>query len=100
MNVLTRIKDFEARAEQDPQFCAELFEYATVRLLAFKYAYYVLSGQIVHDKTYDAEEQSWYVMGRALKQLEKDETSPCIDWNNKHPLAEQGKLLAEKLLRL
>jgi hypothetical protein len=90
---------FRKRIAQEPEFCEELFRYATVRLLAFKYAYYVLSEEIVKDVTYDLEEKQWFIMGTALGHLKLDETSPCVDWNPDHPLAAEGIALARKLMR-
>jgi hypothetical protein len=95
------IKEFQARIETDGRdFCEELFQYATIRLLAFKYGYYVLSEEIVKDATYDAEEKVWHIMGQALGHLKEDETSPCVDFDASHPLAAEGKALAEKLLHI
>lgn len=98
MEIIRRIDEFRQRAEVEPEFCLELFRYATIRLLAFKYAYYRLSEELVKDKTYDAEEQSWYVMGRALSLIKEDETSPCVDFDENHPLAKEGISLANFLL--
>jgi hypothetical protein len=90
-----RIKDFEARIEADGrEFCLELFEHATVRLMAHKYAYYILSTEFIKDIAYDGEEKSWFVMGRALGLLKEDETSPCVDFDPHHPKAEAGVAMA------
>jgi hypothetical protein len=100
-NLTERIENFKKRIEIDSlDFCLSLFEYSTTRLLAFKYAYYILSEELVKDQTYDAEEKSWYIMGRALDMIKEDETSPCIDFNFNHPLANDGIALAKTLLRL
>lgn len=86
--MLERIEDFKKRINIDgKEFCEELYNYATVRLLAHKYAYYVHSEIFVDDGTYDIEEKSWWIMGRALGHLKEDETSPCIDFDSKHPKA-------------
>jgi hypothetical protein len=95
-----RIKDFEARIQMEREYCEELYRWATVRLLAFKYAYYVLAEEIIKDIAYDGEETSWYVMGRALGHLKEDETSPCIDYDPKHPLASEAEALAKKYLKI
>jgi hypothetical protein len=95
----TRIEDFKTRIEIEPDVCQALYDYATIRLLAHKYAYYKLSQEIIKDAGYDHEEQSWYVMGRALGVLKEDETSPCIDFDENHPLASEGQKLAELLLK-
>lgn len=88
------IKDFQKRMETEKEFCEELYRWATVRLLACKYAYYTLDTEIVKDATYDAIESAWYVMGRSLGHLKEDETSPCLDFDDRHPLAEEGRQLA------
>ena len=92
-----RIDEFKKRMETELDWCEELFRYATVRLLALKYAYYVESRSIVEDITYDGEEKGWYVMGRALGRLKEDETSPCIDFDRNHPYAEEAIALAKTL---
>lgn len=92
-----RIDAFKVRMETELEFCEELFRYATVRLLAAKYAYYELAKPFIEDLAYDGEEESWYVMGRALGHLKEDETSPCVDWNANHPLAQEGIELAKKI---
>lgn len=94
-----RIAEFKERIKTDgSEFCHELFEWATIRLLAHKYAYYVANEPYIKDITYDGEEKSWYVMGRALGVLKEDETSPCIDFDLKHPLAQKGIKLAKELM--
>ena len=94
------IKEFQERFEIDGRdFCEELYRYATIRLLSHKYAYYVHNAAYVQDMTYDGEETSWYIMGRALGHLKEDETSPCVDFDEKHPLANEGIELAKKLMR-
>ena len=90
------IKDFKKRMETELDFCKELFESATIRLMAGKYAYYVLSEEFMKDAAYDICEKGWYIMGRALGVLSEDETGPCIDFDEKHPYAEKGKELALK----
>jgi hypothetical protein len=93
-----RIAAFKERIKVEPDFCRELFEYATVRLLACKYAYYVENKPFLKDIAYDGEEESWYIMGRALGLLKEDETSPCVDWNENHPKAKEGVALALTLM--
>jgi hypothetical protein len=95
-----RIEEFKIRIQNERDFCEELFTWSTTRLLAFKFAYYVLSETIVKDITYDGEERSWYIMGRALGHLNKDETSPCIDFDVNHPLANEAIVLARRYLRI
>lgn len=90
-------REFKLRTKEDPDYCLELFHYATVRLLAFKYAYYVLNKYIAEDIQYDGEEKCWYLMGRALKLLDKNETSPCVGFDAKHVLAQKGMELAISL---
>lgn len=94
-----QIQEFKDRILTEPEFCAELYEMATIRLMAAKYAYYILSESFITDDAYDICEGQWYVMGRALGILEEDETSPCIDWNKDHPYAQQGIELANKFLK-
>lgn len=93
-----RIAEFKKRMETELEFCEELFEDATIKLLACKYAYYECNNPYIKDYAYDLNEKSWYIMGRALGKLKEDETSPCIDWNSKHPLAEKAIILANKLM--
>jgi hypothetical protein len=87
MVINERIKEFKARIINEEDYCKELYTYATIRLLAAKYGYYIMSETFIEDKTYDIEEDSWYVMGRALDALKEDETSPCIGFDEQHPLA-------------
>ena len=95
-----RIIEFKARIEVDGrEFCEELFKYATIRLLAHKYAYYVASNSYIKDLTYDLEEKGWWVMGRALELIAVDDTSPCIDFDHSHPLAFEGEKLAKSLMK-
>jgi hypothetical protein len=79
------------------EYCLYLYEYATIRLLAHKHAYYVMGQHYIDDAGYDIEEQSWYVMGRALGLLREDETSPCVGWDETHPLAPRALELAAAL---
>jgi hypothetical protein len=93
-----RIAAFKVRIDVDGrEFCESLFEYATIRLLSHKYAYYVLDKNYISDIAYDGEERSWYVMGRALGLLSEDQISPCIDFDSSHALAPQAIELAIKL---
>lgn len=85
-----KIEEFKLRIRVESEYCEELYRHATIRLLAHKYAYYVLNGHYIEDIGYDGEEKSWYVMGRALGYLKEDETSPCIDFDEKHPLAKEA----------
>jgi hypothetical protein len=88
---------FRKRMETELEWCHELFKYATIRLLALKYAYYVESRTIVEDVTYDGEEAGWFMMGSCLGLLKEDETSPCIDFDPKHPYADEAIALAKTL---
>lgn len=93
-----QIAEFTQRiADDGREFCEGLFHNATVNILAHKYAYYVLNGHFIDDYTYDMDERSWYIMGRALGLLQEDETSPCVDFNENHPLAKEGIALAKSL---
>lgn len=99
-NVSDRIEDFKKRIEADGlEFCEELFEYATLRLLAYKYSYYVETDKIIDDVGYDICEKSWYVMGRALSKLKEDETSPCVDFDTTHPMSDKAIELYKTLSR-
>lgn len=99
INIEHGIEKFKSRISEDgADFCKSLFEYATVRLMCHKYAYYVLQTHFVDDVAYDIEEKSWYIMGRALGLLEEDETSPCVDYDSKHPQAKAGEKLAKSLI--
>jgi hypothetical protein len=81
---------FKEVIASDHEYALSLFRYATVRLLAHKYAYYVLNGNYISDMGYDIEERDWFMMGRMLGQLAPDETSPCIDFDVNHPLAAEA----------
>jgi len=91
------MNEFLKRIKIEREFCEELFRYATIRLLAHKWAYYVHSAHFVDDYAYDLEEQSWFMMGRALGHLKEDETSPCVDFNTRHPLADEAIAYARTL---
>lgn len=92
------IKEFKERIDLDGlEFCKELYRHATVRPLAAKYAYYVLDRPYLKDVSYDGSEQGWYIMGRALGVLNEDETSPCVGFNEKHPLAKEAVELSLRL---
>lgn len=94
-----RIQAFAKRIVDDGrEFCEELYHHATVRLLAHKYAYYIKNCHFIVDIAYDGEEKSWYIMGRALGLLKEDETSPCVDFNENHPLAKEGIALTNTLV--
>lgn len=92
-----KIEEFQNRAIKEFEFCHQLYRTATIRLLAAKYHYYVLNTTIMDDIAYDLCESSWYCMGIALGMLKEDETSPCIDFDHKHPLAQEGIALAKIL---
>ena len=97
----TRIEFFKKRIEDDGRdFCYSLYEEETIRILAHKYLYYVLSQSIIRDETYDILEKIWYVMGRALGILKEDETSPCIDFDTNHVYAKQAEELALKWMKI
>jgi len=97
--VLARIEEFKKRFETEREFCEELFRETTIKLLAAKYAYYALSKNYNSDLWYDLTEKDWYVMGRALGHLNENDTSPCVDFDEKHPLANEAIELANKLTR-
>jgi len=79
----------------DLEYKHKLFKRATLRLLAHKYAYYVLSTNYIKDVTYDLEEKQWFTLGRELGMLNEEETSPCIDFDHEHTLAIFAKELSE-----
>ncbi len=95
----TKIEAFKLRIEEDREFCEELYLHATIRLMACKYAYYICNNNFIEDYEYDMEEKGWHIMGQALGHLTEDDTSPCIDFDYKHPQANAGILLAERLMR-
>ena len=93
------IAEFKVRMETELDFCRQLFEDATIRLMAAKYAYYICSEEFITDTAYDIAEKGWYCMGRALGVLAEDETSPCLDFDPKHPYAEKGIELANRFIK-
>lgn len=94
-----RIEAFKLRTDTDREYCLYLFEYASIRLLAAKYAYYICCNNFITDNAYDLEEKSWFVMGRALNLLNDEETSICIDFDAEHYLAPKAIELAKKLMK-
>ncbi len=92
------IAEFQERMKTELVFCRVLFDYATIRLLASKYAYYECSNPYEKDMAYDLREKDWFIMGRALGLLAEDETSPCVDWNPDHPFAAEAIELANRLM--
>lgn len=95
--IAEHVQDFKERAKNEPGYCQELFRYATVRLMAHKYGYYVASDPLVSDATYDVEEKGWYCMGLALGLLKDDETSPCVGFDDTHAMAKAGQELYESM---
>jgi hypothetical protein len=96
-----RIKEFKKRIEDDGRdFCFSLYEDASIKLMAHKYLYYILSESIIRDETYDILEKIWYVMGRALDILKEDEISPCVDFDTNHVYAKQAEELALKWMKI
>lgn len=93
-----RIAAFKKRIEEDRAFCEELFRFATLKLLASKYAYYVETKPYQDDTAYDLEEKDWHIMGMALGLLTEHETSPCIDFDPTHPMANEAIARAKKLM--
>lgn len=98
-DTLQQIQDFKLRMETELDFCYELFNYATLRLMAAKYAYYELSNPYLDDLAYDILEKSWHIMGLALGLLTEDMSAPCIDWDKNHPMASEAIILANKLIK-
>lgn len=94
-----RILAFQVRMQTELEFCHELFVHSTTRLMAAKYCYYIKSDEMIKDYAYDLCEKDWFVMGRALGLLKEDETSPCVDFNYDHPLAQAGIALANRLMK-
>lgn len=94
-----RMADFKLRIEEDRDFCESLYLDLTIRLMACKYAYYICNNNFIEDYAYDMDEKSWHMMGMALGHLTEEDTSPCIDFDEKHPQAEAGIKLAKKLMR-
>ncbi len=98
VDVEARTANFKERLKTEREFCEQLFKFHTIRILAHKYLYYIHSAPIVEDKAYDIEEKSWYIMGRALEVITEDQTSPCVDFDLSHPLAEEAIKIAERYL--
>lgn len=95
-----QIEDFEKRIEIDGlDFCTKLYEDAEIKIMACKYAYYVVNSPYKSDTAYDLAEHLWFVMGRALGDLEMDETTPCVGWDSGQRSASKGRELAKKLMR-
>lgn len=93
------IRDFRKRLETEREFCLELFRETTIKVLAAKHAYYVLNNPYLDDLGYDLMEYNWYVMGRALELVEQDEHTPCVDFDESHPLAKEAIELSQRLRR-
>lgn len=96
--VQQHIIEFKERIKIEPDYCRQLFKEQTIRVMAAKYAYYKTDRQFLTDAAYDTAEKCWYIMGRALGVLNEDETSPCIDYDEKHEYANEGKELAMKFI--
>lgn len=94
-----QIKEFEERIYRDGlDFCSELYEEAEIMLMAAKYAYHVSNKPIVSNEKYDLMEQAWYVMGRALGDLDEDENSPCVGWDSGQRSARAARDLAHRMI--
>lgn len=76
------------------EYQIELFNWMTLRLMAAKYAYYIENKNYVDDLNYDLSEKDWYKFGLELGLLTEDETSPCIDFDFNHPMANDAQDLA------
>ena len=83
----------------DLEFKKSVFKWQTLRLMAAKYAYYIRAEPYLKDIGYDMAEKEWFKMGRELGLLKEDETSPCIDFDEKHELAKDAKLLGNYLIK-
>jgi hypothetical protein len=95
--ILKGIEEFKKKIETDGRsFCEDLFQNSTVRLMTHKYLYYILNDQATDDTSYDYLEKEWYIIGRALGTLKEDETSPCVDFDYNHKLANEAIELANK----
>lgn len=90
------IEEFQERIKTEKDFCEELFREQTIRILAMKYEYYILNKTHFKDHVYDMGEKLWYIMGIALGNLKEDETSPCVGFDENHPLSKEAIKLAEK----
>jgi len=88
------IKAFSLRVKNEAEFCNQLFEEQTVRVLAMKYRYYVTNDPVHKDAAFDLCEWCWYVMGVALKKISREDTSPCIGFDHSHPDAAKAVELA------
>ena len=81
------------------EFKHNTFKWATLRLMAAKYAYYILNENYIEDYVYDLDEKEWFKIGRELGLLKEDETSPCIDFDFNHPIAKDAERMAKVLVR-
>jgi hypothetical protein len=84
----------------DLEYKTTLFNWMTLRLLAHKYAYYILNDEYIKDITYDLEEKHWYEFGRELRLLKEDETSPCVDFDENHSMAPDAAILANYYINI
>jgi hypothetical protein len=75
----------------------EIFETMTKRLMLAKYCYYVKNHGLMYDWAYDFLEKEWYTLGRKLGKLGEHETSPCVDFDQNHPLAKYAEQVYEEL---
>lgn len=95
--ILSDYKTLLLRLKNEREYIEELFEYTTIRLICFKYAYYVSDKDLVNDNQYDIEEFNWYLIGRAIGKLRNDETTPCVGFDENHPMTKKGIELHDRL---
>lgn len=75
---------------------AEQFKNLTIQLMCHKYLYYELNNPVILDWDYDMLNREWLKLGQEIGVLTEDDTMPCIGFDEKHPLAAEGKITAEK----
>lgn len=72
-----------------------VFKFYTLRLMSFKYGYYIMCKVLEHDRVYDTHERTWFQLGRKLGILTEEQTSPCIDFDFAHPMARRAEKYAK-----
>lgn len=70
------------------------FARLTVCLLFHKCLYYEHDTNAIPDADYDRLERTWRELGRKLKRLGPEDTSPCVGFDERHPDAALARALA------
>lgn len=66
------------------------FNRLSLELMKHKYRYYVLCRPTISDFSYDRLEREWYLLGTRLGFLSEGDSSPCIDFDTNHQLANEA----------